>query len=658
MKSGINRYFVLVVCSILLLAGLGGYIYLGRDSRVLPGPDASKPDSTEECPFIAPELNLAVRPNIPLDSPENRAIDSRLAGTDLRNITAKMLGRDPQFIAAYPARLSFDADEDVVLHYAQDLWGEGKFIQALTIVDALDNRIVLKKELEPQDHPLVLEKCAAYYNGGCAYSHTLSLPARSLKIGSYYAFLTDDSGADSHPVFFNIHPDGSSLGTFEVLVVYPDYTWQAYNRFGGGSLYTIFRPEGKVAVRSHEHVISRLYSVSLHRPLLVAPGGGRNLWGYDQARALFGAPDRQRFDTSLDLRRVVFSQGLSTALKLGRVALAKGAVALDRAPEKTIDGAYWTQRYDESPESVLPFYRLLKSRGYRVAAIAQSTIHENPDILSRARLLVFGGHHEYWTGPEFDAVAAFVKKGGNIANFAGNVYWGRVNRDGANNLYLDQLGGSRPKGCDKIVPDIFKGTGFLGYHVFPATESLIGLAYRFAGYPPAEFFENLPQEDNGHETQGITPGIIKKSTGIYVTAPNHPVFAGLNTKRGTRIGPNTPILSLELDGLPMTAEGSVDHRFSENIPKDIHVLARGYAYAANRVNAIDYENSQAEYYGLQKPAIFVDTRPYGEEGGRVVSFGSIGFGLVINMRLSAPERIFVNTVKYLLAGDNVRPYLH
>ena len=63
------------------------------------------------------------------------------------------------------------------------------------------------------------------------------------------------------------------------------------------------------------------------------------------------------------------------------------------------------------------------------------------------RLVVFAGHHEYWTAEMRTAVETFAKSGGNVAFFSGNVCWWqiRISPDGT------QLTGYKVAGFDPLA---------------------------------------------------------------------------------------------------------------------------------------------------------------------------------------------------------------
>ena len=82
----------------------------------------------------------------------------------------------------------------------------------------------------------------------------------------------------------------------------------------------------------------------------------------------------------------------------------------------------------------VPFIQWLSRQGFLVDLCTESDLHFRSGLLDGYRLLVLVGHSEYWSGPMRDQVEGFVKKGGNVAFFAGNVCWWQVRFDDYNTM--------------------------------------------------------------------------------------------------------------------------------------------------------------------------------------------------------------------------------
>jgi hypothetical protein len=74
----------------------------------------------------------------------------------------------------------------------------------------------------------------------------------------------------------------------------------------------------------------------------------------------------------------------------------------------------------------VPFLRWVNRQGIQVDVCTESDLHKERGLLDGYRLLVIVGHSEYWSGEMRDQVESFVRNGGNVAFFAGNVCWWQV----------------------------------------------------------------------------------------------------------------------------------------------------------------------------------------------------------------------------------------
>jgi hypothetical protein len=200
---------------------------------------------------------------------------------------------------------------------------------------------------------------------GCGWPVTLEIPTDGLRSG-YYA-VTVSSGEQRGDAFFVVRPAAEDPAP--ILLVLSTTTWNAYNDWGGPSLYT-----GGT-------------QVSLERPMargfLVKPEPARR-----KAQPL---PDREA------LHFFEWAEPLGLSVWSG--------------------GAGWWNW-----ERV--FVRFAEQHGYRVDVAVSQDLHVHPEVLEGHRLYASVGHDEYWSWEMRDAVEAFTAAGGNAAFLAGNTcYW-------------------------------------------------------------------------------------------------------------------------------------------------------------------------------------------------------------------------------------------
>lgn len=76
----------------------------------------------------------------------------------------------------------------------------------------------------------------------------------------------------------------------------------------------------------------------------------------------------------------------------------------------------------------VPFIKWLEEKGYNADYCTTLDLH-NSEIPAKYKLIVSIGHDEYWSKQMLNHATSFVKQGGNIAFFSGNVCWWEVNFD-------------------------------------------------------------------------------------------------------------------------------------------------------------------------------------------------------------------------------------
>ena len=161
-------------------------------------------------------------------------------------------------------------------------------------------------------------------------------------------FFTDNEGNDSAPTFFNVEPAPEQLQEYDVTIVYNDLTWAAYNRFGGGSLYSMLELGRDQKVKTFDYSVSRLkaFAFTAH--------DFRSWWDNVQQDFRTGSKEQKkgeafRYNTRTDLANVFTSKRVFEPLV--------------NEVKKLQTSINWTQRYEESPLIILPFYKSFRRWG-------------------------------------------------------------------------------------------------------------------------------------------------------------------------------------------------------------------------------------------------------------------------------------------------------
>lgn len=549
----------------------------------------------------APAANFDYSKDVPyLEAPNNLLLDGVAAG-----IISKA-GLDQTFtlpatwsMVGYPARFTFSHTEPVVIHYAGDVWLEGKHLATVKVFDAVSRKQVLRQEFPPGSKPLIRQACRSFHHG-CAFSEKVTIDPGRLAGGEYYAILTSPVES-SLPIYFNVDRR-EPVNQRRVTVLLPNFTWHAYNRHGGGSLYGVGRPGPKIKALLDEFK-KRPPSFEFGPP---APLSGKSVvenWDVE-----FSMTDNRLFNVSL--QRPLFFHHESTT------------------------------NIEHSPELSIAFLRELEKAGLPYRALTEENFHLDPSALNGVRVLVINGHSEYWTPVMRAAVDQFVERGGRIANFSGNLAQWRVGyTDGR--LFLNH--DDPPSPPAPAPPPEFTVRGSDNW---PTTGPRTTAHTFCLGFPHGGYAARYLVSKQQLMALGLTAADYARSDALEVVEPTHAVFQNTGLRKGALLGAGTSIMGTEVDALPLRADGTIDFTHEPDLAGRVRLLATGYFY---------YEF--ARYPGAKlarKVAMGVECEPKAN-GGRVVSFGTIGFGIAMYQGNRAARRVFVNTVKYLL-GD-LKPFV-
>jgi hypothetical protein len=216
------------------------------------------------------------------------------------------------------------------------------------------------------EHPIPATASA----DGCGWPTTITIAVGDDWRSGYYS-VTLSSGDEQVHAFFVVRPSGRNS---PILLVLSTATYNAYNDWGGPSLYT-----GGTRV-------------SFERPL--APGFlQRPEPAVRKAQAI---PDRE----ALGYFRWAEERGLS--------------------PWSGGSG-WWTWER--------PFVAWAEREGFAIDVAVSQDLERHPEVLAGHRLFLSVGHDEYWSWGMRDAVEGFLAGGGNAAFFSGNTCWWQVRFD-------------------------------------------------------------------------------------------------------------------------------------------------------------------------------------------------------------------------------------
>ncbi len=283
------------------------------------------------------------------------------------------------------------------------------------------------------------------------------------------------------------------------------------------------------------------------------------------------------------------------------------------------------------------FVEWAEQEGVHFDFAISSDLEDVPDLCDGYDLVLGVGHDEYWSGPQRDAVERHVENGGNYASFSGNTMFWQVRLaegggDAAGTMIChkysahetDPIMAESPTGMTGMWADPVVGrpeTSFLG------GGSAYGLYYRFG--------------------QAIARG----SGAFTVYRDDHWLLAGTGLRYGDLLGATDGVVGYETLGcriqfdeyqLPIRAGG-------DNTPEDLEIVAftpasnLGVGEYPKSISALndqgDMEFVAERLYGSVNEdairrvrhgnAVMVVARPFGPAGGEVVNIGTTDwtFGL-------------------------------
>jgi hypothetical protein len=178
----------------------------------------------------------------------------------------------------------------------------------------------------------------------------------------------------------------------------------------------------------------------------------------------------------------------------------------------------------------------------------------DPAALDGYDAVLLVGHSEYWSGPERDAIEAFVDRGGKLAIFSGNTAFWKVRwEDGGQTLVCHKWNGER---AEQVADD--QATHLWSHPMFKRPEaSITGLSFIFGGY----------------HRLGLCAA--RGQGGYTVYRPDHWALEGADLFYGDVFGDQVPLLGYENDGCALQFD---EHSLPAaqprlGVPADLEVIA-------------------------------------------------------------------------------------
>jgi hypothetical protein len=356
---------------------------------------------------------------------------------------------------------------------------------------------------------------------GCGWPAALEIEVGDWPSGYYDIQLTDQAGADAHHFVVVKPPHAQARAAF----VLSTNTWHAYNWWGGANAYcdvTSLMARRADLSTAMEGAIGVLSTLRPFPPMLIAP--------------------------PTDVPRLV---------NLRRRGFGERPWAGDRS---------WPRRRELSPyDSAAGFLNKwehafavwAENEGLGLDYFTDRDLETEPGLLADYAAAILVGHSEYWSGPQRDAIEAFVDGGGGLAILSGNTaFWKvRFEDDGARFICHKWRGFAADPAAER---DPAAATHLWSHRAFGRPEAAItGLSFLFGGY----------------HRLGLC---VARGAGAYtVSDENHWALEGTDLFWGDEIGADLPLIGYENDGcrLQFGDDGRLAAVPMLGVPERLEVIA-------------------------------------------------------------------------------------
>ncbi len=200
------------------------------------------------------------------------------------------------------------------------------------------------------------------------------------------------------------------------------------------------------------------------------------------------------------------------------------------------------------------FVRWAEPAGYAFDYLTDYDLDADPAALAAYDVVLLVGHSEYWSGPQRDALEAFVDHGGRLAIFSGNTAFWKVRwEEGGRTLVCHKWKGEM---AESVEPA--RATHLWSHPMFARPEAQItGLSFIYGGY----------------HRLGLCAA--RGAGGYTVYRPEHWALEGADLYWGDVFGDQAPLLGYENDGCPIAfgADGRPAPAAGLGVPPDLEIIA-------------------------------------------------------------------------------------
>ena len=282
-----------------------------------------------------------------------------------------------------------------------------------------------------------------------------------------------------------------------------------------------------------------------------------------------------------------------------------------------------------SPRIYQQTIAMLQNAGLNVEVCGMLHVEREACGLAPSAPVVLIGHNEYVSVNIWRQLYEFVRSGGVLINFSGNLAWWKTRYEDG------ELFVFKGKHRERPIDGLWRETGLFVHRLGPRSDEippyppsrLVGVSYRTTGYPV-----NRVQRELNRDSPLVS--------GLMLCM--HPIFSDISARPGDRFLEEFGAVSggVEIDGVPINDDGSItaDHY----IPAGARIRVMASSYAQRSRNKAPLKIGYVTEY-----------QPEGNEGGRVFSLGSAGAVFQMGKSDSELSRLLRATIRHasVLADD-------
>ena len=267
---------------------------------------------------------------------------------------------------------------------------------------------------------------------------------------------------------------------------------------------------------------------------------------------------------------------------------------------------------DNGIDASLAFLAAFAEDKVKFACVDSWDLHRGTLPEGRAPVIALLTHDEYWSAEMRTLINRYLRRHGVLLIMAGNVCWWRVEADGGNVTVNKEQTAQGGRWSLSGMPE----------------EKTFLSSYRFGGYG---LDHARRKKSVAKHVLHLSQDEVRAAGAVTVLKPDHPIFEGVKLGPGNTFGAEVPIVYREVDGVPLTSDGSVDRQWYDADEIEPEIIATGLTATYMRYSPVATVGVIAEAHVRR---------------GYVVHMGSFGWSLGLVQKNAAVKRVVLNAYRY------------